>query len=66
MLTIPQIEALRQTNPQLYETLNRLAAASLGPGEPQRVVVIDARRSKDAVQQDVLAAVRQRLMAEQG
>src|SRR5271169_7094396 len=33
MLTIPQIEALRQTNPQLYETLNRLAAASLGPNQ---------------------------------
>src|SRR3984957_10815380 len=33
MLTIPQIEALRQTNPQLYETLNRLAGASLGPNQ---------------------------------
>jgi dTMP kinase len=32
--------------------------------EPQRVVIIDARRSKDAVQTDVLDAVRQRLMAE--
>jgi len=33
MLTIPQIEALRQTNPQLYESLKRLAAASLGPNQ---------------------------------
>jgi len=33
MLTIPQIEALRQANPQLYETLNRLSAASLGPNQ---------------------------------
>lgn len=31
MLTIPQIEALRTTNPQLYEALKRLSAASLGP-----------------------------------
>ena len=34
--------------------------------ESERVVVIDARRSKDAVQQDVLAAVRRRLMGERG
>jgi hypothetical protein len=33
MLTIPQIEALRETNPQLYETLKRLAGASLGPNQ---------------------------------
>lgn len=33
MLSIPQIEALRQTNPQLYETLNRLSAAALGPNQ---------------------------------
>lgn len=33
--------------------------------EPQRVVVIDARRSKDVVQADVLASVRHRLMAGQ-
>jgi len=33
MQNIPQIEALRQTNPQLYEALNRLAAASLGPNQ---------------------------------
>jgi hypothetical protein len=33
MLTVPQIEALRQTNPQLYETLKRLASASLGPNQ---------------------------------
>lgn len=31
MLTVPQIEALRKTNPQLYESLKRLAGASLGP-----------------------------------
>ncbi|HXO87207.1 MAG TPA: hypothetical protein VN885_01070 [Candidatus Acidoferrales bacterium] len=31
MLTVPQIEALRKTNPQLQETLKRLAGASLGP-----------------------------------
>lgn len=33
MLTIPQIEALRRTNPQLYEALKRLASASLGPNQ---------------------------------
>jgi hypothetical protein len=33
MLTIPQIEALRKVNPQLYETLKRLAGASLGPNQ---------------------------------
>jgi hypothetical protein len=33
MLTIPQIEALRKTNPQLYETLKRLAGATLGPNQ---------------------------------
>jgi hypothetical protein len=33
MLTIPQIEALRKTNPQLYEALKRLSAASLGPNQ---------------------------------
>src|SRR5271168_426851 len=33
MLTIPQIEALRRTNPQLYEALKRLANASLGPNQ---------------------------------
>jgi hypothetical protein len=33
MLNVPQIEALRKTNPQLYETLKRLAGASLGPNQ---------------------------------
>jgi len=33
MLNIPQIEALRRTNPQLYEALRRLATASLGPNQ---------------------------------
>lgn len=33
MLTVPQIEALRRTNPQLYEALKRLADASLGPNQ---------------------------------
>src|SRR5580693_10699584 len=33
MLTIPQIEALRKTNPQLYEALKRVAGASLGPNQ---------------------------------
>lgn len=33
MLTISQIEALRKTNPQLYETAKRLAGASLGPNQ---------------------------------
>jgi hypothetical protein len=33
MLTIQQIEALRKTNPQLYEALKRLAGASLGPNQ---------------------------------
>jgi len=33
MLNVPQIEALRQTNPQLYESLKRLAGASLGPNQ---------------------------------
>jgi hypothetical protein len=33
MLTVPQIEPLRSTNPQLYEALKRLANASLGPNQ---------------------------------
>jgi len=33
MLTVPQIEALRKANPQLYESLKRLAGASLGPNQ---------------------------------
>jgi dTMP kinase len=33
---------------------------------PERVVVIDARRAKDVVQADVLAAVRRRLIGERG
>jgi hypothetical protein len=33
MLNIQQIEALRRTNPQLYETLKRLAGATLGPNQ---------------------------------
>jgi hypothetical protein len=33
MLNISQIEALRRTNPQLYEAMQRLAAASLGPNQ---------------------------------
>lgn len=33
MLTVPQIEALRKANPQLYEALRRIAAASLGPNQ---------------------------------
>jgi hypothetical protein len=33
MLNISQIEALRKTNPQLYETMKRLAGASLGPNQ---------------------------------
>jgi hypothetical protein len=33
MLTVPQIEALRKANPQLYEALKRIAGASLGPNQ---------------------------------
>ncbi len=33
MLTVPQIEALRKSNPQLYEALRRIAGASLGPNQ---------------------------------
>jgi hypothetical protein len=33
MLTIPQIEALRRSNPHLYEAMKRLAEASLGPNQ---------------------------------
>src|SRR6202451_314267 len=33
MLNISQIEALRRTNPQLYEAMKRLAEASLGPNQ---------------------------------
>src|SRR6202161_1149953 len=33
MLSISQLEALRRTNPQLYEALKRLAEASLGPNQ---------------------------------
>ena len=33
MLNIPQIEALRRSNPKLYEALKRLSDASLGPNQ---------------------------------
>jgi len=33
MLTLQQIEALRNVNPQLYEALRRIAGASLGPNQ---------------------------------
>jgi hypothetical protein len=33
MLNVPQVESLRETNPQLYEALKRLAQASLGPNQ---------------------------------
>jgi hypothetical protein len=33
MLNIPQIEALRRVNPQLYEALRRVAEAALGPNQ---------------------------------
>jgi len=33
LLSIQQIEALRKTNPQLYEALKRLGGASLGPNQ---------------------------------
>lgn len=33
MLTVPQVEALRKANPQLYEALRRIAGASLGPNQ---------------------------------
>lgn len=33
MLNIPQIEALRRSNPRLYEALKRLSDASLGPNQ---------------------------------
>ncbi len=33
MLTVPQMEALRNANPQLYEALRRIAGASLGPNQ---------------------------------
>ena len=33
MLTSPQIEALRKTNPQLYEAVKRVAGAALGPNQ---------------------------------
>src|ERR1700723_2615254 len=33
MLNVSQIEALRQSNPQLYEALKRIANASLGPNQ---------------------------------
>jgi hypothetical protein len=33
MLNVPQIESLREANPQLYEAMKRLAQASLGPNQ---------------------------------
>ncbi|MGA8024690.1 MAG: hypothetical protein WB990_17085, partial [Candidatus Acidiferrales bacterium] len=33
MLNVPQIEALRKTNPHLYEALSRIAGAALGPNQ---------------------------------
>lgn len=37
MLTVPQIEALRKANPQLYEALRRIAGAALGPNQGWRL-----------------------------
>ena len=52
-----------QENRAFFERVHQQFVA-IAQREPQRVVTIDARRSKDAVHQDVLAAVRGRLLAE--
>jgi dTMP kinase len=52
-----------QENRAFFERVHQQFVA-IAQREPQRVITIDARRSKDAVHQDVVAAVRGRLLAE--
>lgn len=53
-----------QENRAFFERVHRQFMA-IAQREPGRVVMIDARRAKDAVHQDVLAAVRGRLLDRQ-
>ena len=52
-----------QENRAFFNRVHRQFLA-IAEREPQRVVTIDARRAKDVVHQDVVAAVRGRLLAE--
>lgn len=52
-----------QENRAFFERVHQQFMA-IAQREPQRVVTIDARRSKDVVHEDVVAAVRGRLLAE--
>jgi dTMP kinase len=52
-----------QENRAFFERVHQQFLA-IAQREPQRVVTIDARRPKDVVHQDVVAAVRARLLAE--
>ncbi len=54
-----------QENRAFYERVHQQFLA-IAERESQRVVVIDARRSLEAVHNEVVAAVRQRLLARQG
>jgi dTMP kinase len=54
-----------QENRAFYERVHQQFLA-IAQREIERVVVIDARRSLEAVHKDVVAAVRQRLLARQG
>ncbi len=52
-----------QENRAFFDRVHRQFLA-IAEREPKRVVTIDARRAKDVVHQDVVAAVRGRLLAE--
>lgn len=54
-----------QENREFYERVHQQFLA-IARREPERVVLIDARRSMQEVHQDVVAAVRRRLLAGQG
>jgi dTMP kinase len=53
-----------QENHAFFERVHQQFMA-IAHREPQRVVIIDARRPKDVVHEDVVATVRQRLLAPQ-
>jgi dTMP kinase len=53
-----------QENHAFFERVHNQFQA-IARREPQRVVTIDARHAKDVVHQDIVAAVRERLLAKQ-
>jgi dTMP kinase len=53
-----------QENRAFYERVHQ-QFLSIARREPERVVMVDARRPVDAVHKDIVAAVRQRLLVRQ-